>query len=559
MRTFTIVLALLGSSGLATAQSYQPSPTINPRTDVNVATSDLGLHPPGAIVHTKSKLFGATTKTLSLYAWTRRGLSVRTFDSNARAWTDWRHLGTDPKNPPLRPLGFADPMARPGLDTMLLPRSGFTTDHTLHYGYATSRETGLGRAGLDLGGTSPTWNHLVPSMNTIGGALNLPTVWQVFDPQAGIRTSDRQGRDTERIFGTGMPFGAPQSNAFQWNQRLPLIELRQPENGAPTWIDHGMPPNVDSVTVGPDCATTITHQLAPGEYRGDCCDPFDQPGKHGNAACIEGATCCGNGAWVCNQGDGRAACGSAGQSVACYGTAEDYVFASGNPRFDAPTGSYLNDDPTVHYLYSDDAISWRWRNLGAPSGRQVYGSPVVASYFSANPLAGGTGMLAVFVTALDPATNKWTLYLQHHDGGRWQSSWTKLGVPPNLASGERFRMTSAVVWYQGTYFDWSGLRIEVFGQSEGAGEAPGKLVHYRWNGGSWSFAPTRAAPDGRTLHQTSADTIDLSGYDRVSAFVRTTDGRIYEYFYDGGAWVWHDLSYEPLLVATTPRPCIFGC
>jgi len=39
----------------------------------------------------------------------------------------------------------------------------------------------------------------------------------------------------------------------------------------------------------------------------DCCDPNDQPGVNGNPFCFEGATCCADGVWRCNNASGQAA------------------------------------------------------------------------------------------------------------------------------------------------------------------------------------------------------------------------------------------------------------
>lgn len=39
-----------------------------------------------------------------------------------------------------------------------------------------------------------------------------------------------------------------------------------------------------------------------------CCNPADKPGTGPNPACIEGATCCADGTWQCNQGTGEPAC-----------------------------------------------------------------------------------------------------------------------------------------------------------------------------------------------------------------------------------------------------------
>jgi len=39
-----------------------------------------------------------------------------------------------------------------------------------------------------------------------------------------------------------------------------------------------------------------------------CCDPADQPGTNGNPFCFEGASCCEDGSWACNNPDGSPSC-----------------------------------------------------------------------------------------------------------------------------------------------------------------------------------------------------------------------------------------------------------
>lgn len=49
------------------------------------------------------------------------------------------------------------------------------------------------------------------------------------------------------------------------------------------------------------------------ECRGEaCCDPLEEPGTHGNPICFEGATCCADGTWQCNRGDGTPSCDAPG-------------------------------------------------------------------------------------------------------------------------------------------------------------------------------------------------------------------------------------------------------
>jgi len=39
-----------------------------------------------------------------------------------------------------------------------------------------------------------------------------------------------------------------------------------------------------------------------------CCNPDEQPGAGDSPLCVEGATCCANGTWSCNEADGTPYC-----------------------------------------------------------------------------------------------------------------------------------------------------------------------------------------------------------------------------------------------------------
>ncbi len=44
-----------------------------------------------------------------------------------------------------------------------------------------------------------------------------------------------------------------------------------------------------------------------------CCDPTEEPGVGDDQPCVEGATCCADGQWQCNLGDGASSCDAAGE------------------------------------------------------------------------------------------------------------------------------------------------------------------------------------------------------------------------------------------------------
>ena len=218
-----------------------------------------------------------------------------------------------------------------------------------------------------------------------------------------------------------------------------------------------------------------------------------------------------------------------------------------NPREDLAYGDGVND-PEVFYRTSTDGQNWSWGSLGAPDGvNNIYGPPVAAKYYDALPAAGGKGRVVVYVTARQ-GQGDWELWQQYHNGTSWQG-WTKVGQPPSIG-GRKFKLTSAVVWYEGTPNTWNALRINFFGYSEEYNGTPRHLVEWRWNGSYWGFGPSRQAPDGRDLRTLSSAVIDQGSTDRVVVFTRSDTGRIWEFSreHSGGGFSerWEDLSWEPL-------------
>ncbi|MCA9513941.1 MAG: hypothetical protein KC635_03265, partial [Myxococcales bacterium] len=68
----------------------------------------------------------------------------------------------------------------------------------------------------------------------------------------------------------------------------------------------------DGVTYANDCFRLMAGAQADHDGRCEpsfCCDPAAEPGQNGNPICFEGATCCADGTWRCNAGDGSPTCG----------------------------------------------------------------------------------------------------------------------------------------------------------------------------------------------------------------------------------------------------------
>lgn len=318
----------------------------------------------------------------------------------------------------------------------------------------------------------------------------------MFDPQTILERVASGSEVTHQIFGTGVAFGEAESDAFEWVAKIPLWELRRDPAGE-RWIDHGTPAETRSVVVGPASSASVMHTYTGPDSRED-----------------------------------------------------RYVFVTTGMAYDYTRGSL--GDSQVHYRHSRDGVTWTWQSLGGPTIRQTYGAPLAMTYSTGVPASGGRGTLAAYVTALNPATGGWELYHRFHDGVRWNAAWENDGRPSDIGD-QPFEMTSTVTWWDGNVHDMSALRIEIFGHTRGAGDDVGKLVHRRWDGGTWVWMPSRTAPDGKDLRTTSSVAAFDTGYDRISAFVRTSGGRIYEHTLtvkngQSWGWEWRDLSWERLVL-----------
>lgn len=69
----------------------------------------------------------------------------------------------------------------------------------------------------------------------------------------------------------------------------------------------------DGVTYGNPCEAAAAGVSIDHHGRCDvCCDPALEPGTNGLPLCFEGATCCADGQWRCNQGNGTPSCNAIG-------------------------------------------------------------------------------------------------------------------------------------------------------------------------------------------------------------------------------------------------------
>ncbi len=70
------------------------------------------------------------------------------------------------------------------------------------------------------------------------------------------------------------------------------------------------------------------------------------------------------------------------------------------------------------------------------------------------------------------------------------------------------------------------------------------FVHY-WDGSSWSWADQGAPPGSRAVDQPSAVTYTAAGPRHIYAFVRGANGRLFVNWWNGSAWQWADQGSPP--------------
>ncbi len=155
----------------------------------------------------------------------------------------------------------------------------------------------------------------------------------------------------------------------------------------------------------------------------------------------------------------------------------------------------------------------------------------------------------VFAVA-NTGNNSYALKSRYHDGNGWATQWQHWGAP--AIGGDKFKLTSSVVYWNGTPNQMANLRISAFGYSEETSSRRGQLIEFEWDGASWRFAAPRMAPDGESFRTTHSSVIEQGTLDRIVVVGRTTTGRIYEFAREiqSGQVIsetWTDLSWGPVI------------
>ncbi len=496
--TLTVAGSLLGALvSLAGAAAPAAGQTIGPRsfTDTDLADPAFADHLPRAVVQSHKRLaFDAefSYSQATLWAVTSSGIRERRFDSYSRAWAPWVTRGN---HTAVDRIGDIAPVASTIAPSLWGRNLAMTAGHDgssakVRGFFPFADASGTGRVGL------PTLTGRAQPIDLYGQPYpGAPTYdWRRlaqpaggFIPRTGFsRTAS--GSERVNVFGTDA-LGQNLVEAF-WN------------GSTWTFSTHALPVAGGSPSV-----------------------------KIGSQSAV----------WDAANGRG-------------YVFVEIKFYASGTSVDDGVWCRYWNGS------------QWTW----VPLGTSIHGSTTGANEYGlaavGYPLDGQfhVRVYAVFRSIDTSPANQDALYEMHIVGapqgvpiasGRRSGPWTYFVRPPAPAgvtsgwSTTPFRMTSAVVWYEGTRGVAANLRIDVFGYAD-----QGALVHFERTPTTWSWAASRTAPGGDAIRVDSAFVVDEGTYDRISAIGRTRSGRIIERYRvidagvdQGYAWLDHTLyTLQPI-------------
>lgn len=233
----------------------------------------------------------------------------------------------------------------------------------------------------------------------------------------------------------------------------------------------------------------------------------------------------------------------------------------------------LPDHDRVTFATGDatgSPLSWGI-DLGAPAAERIVDGPLAVVWSGTVCAVTCTGFarIGVWVTTFNRNADRFELWERHFDAytnttsdpnriAQW-TAWQSFGSPPGVNGRTKFRMTSGLVWYQG-----STQRINLFGYTDSDSSGPERLLDFYWDGGSWLWGAAPTTPPGGAGFRTVSSTVLQSPivpprtYVRLSVFGRTGGtadpgatgvGHVWERYYviENGVhtgWAWNDLSYE---------------
>jgi hypothetical protein len=145
----------------------------------------------------------------------------------------------------------------------------------------------------------------------------------------------------------------------------------------------------------------------------------------------------------------------------------------------------------------------------------VSGAPGVITY-----LQEGTQRISAFVSGTNGH-----LYVNYWNGSQWQ--WADQGTPPGAMMGQR---APGVI----TYLEEGTQRIHAFVRGTN-----GRLYVNYWNGSQWQWAD-QGTPLDTTMGQGAPGVITYlqEGTQRIHAFVRGANSRLYVNYWNGSQWQW---------------------
>lgn len=165
-----------------------------------------------------------------------------------------------------------------------------------------------------------------------------------------------------------------------------------------------------------------------------------------------------------------------------------------------------------------DGTKWNWVDQGLPSGAEVSDGPAVLTFREGNE----PRKIYVFVRG-----SNGRLYVNWWDGTRW--AWAEQGQPGNTILSD----APAVVGFQET-----NQREKIYVFVPGL---DGRLYVNWWDGAQWAWA-NQGLPPGSTVSEapTAIAYRDVDQVQKIYAFIRGRNGRLYVNWWDGTQWSWAD-------------------
>ncbi|MCM3878463.1 MAG: hypothetical protein NEA02_18845 [Thermoanaerobaculia bacterium] len=504
MRQTHSLLSLLA----ALASLLGPAASAGQTTADNFAIPDISEHSPAAAAIRRSN-----SNELRLFAVSKQGLSERHFlrvpGKPDDGWFSWKHEGKP------------DPMAQdPAKWCRFLPMTsgwgsagpdvfgffgfpGVSGDEKIGIAHLTSRNIASPPYALDF-----QWEA---AQNPPGGIFP-----ELFNPRTVVSNDTSLEFD---VFGTNSDDGRPSAHG-----NTPLLRLHGHKSGPATW--------------------SFTAQN------------LGQPRINGSSANV-------------SLGPQSTATAILGQSVGPAVVRHFVVAKASLPAEDRVT------------FATGDLVGgpFTWGiDLGLPRVGQMVDAPLVVAYDwkDCSSCQANFKRITVWITMFDRDAARHTLWERHFDAkanvpsdprqiAQW-SPWQTFGSPAGLDPRTPFRLTSGLVWFQG-----STMRINMFGYTDGDAAGPERIVEFYWPGNAWFWGnpSLRTPPSGAGVRTLSASVLQSAvpnpAYTRLSVFARTggtsnpgtTDvGHVWE-LYDviengkDSGWRWLDLSFE----CVTNAPC----